>query len=210
MVLCRYLGRSCVEIVTDSDHIIIDPNYVENPRKGINVILLTHEHDDHLSEEKINRINGEFRSKDQELKIFGPISTIDKVSVEEHIIIEDESVIELDNGKIEVFSIDCWKSEACVAYLIDVDDKRILHTADSANYSKRLRTIEKAIDCCFIATFEDFYEDYLNFIKTIEPKLTIPYHFSPDKKEMGKNLATYLEKNDIEVIYLNPGEEISL
>lgn len=210
MVICRYLGRSCVEVIADKDHIIIDPNYVEFPRKGINKILLTHEHDDHLSQEKIQRIFKEFIREDQEFQIFGPISTKEKIAIEEPFIVKDGSVIELNDGRIEVFKIDCWGSEACVAYLIYIDDKRILHTADSANYSDRLRTIEKAVDCCFVATFEDYYDNYLHFIKTIMPKLTIPYHFGPDKKEIGKKIAEFLQKNDINVKYLNPGEEINL
>jgi len=210
MVVCRYLGRACVEIITERDHLIIDPNYVESPKKGIEKLLLTHEHDDHLSPEKIRILYEKYVDKDKELKIFGPISTKDKVNIKEVLIIKDESKIEINNGRIEVFKIDCWKSEACVAYLITVDRKRILHTADSAKYSDRLRTIEKGIDCCFIATFENFYQDYLDFIKTIQPKLTIPYHFGPDKKQMGKNTAQFLEDNNVKVKYLDLGEEIIL
>ena len=210
MVECRYLGRSCVEIITNQDHLIIDPNYVELPKKGIDTLLLTHEHEDHLSPKKIRKIYEKYGDKDKELKIFGPISINDKINISEIFIVKDESEIGLTNGKVEVFRIDCWKSKACVAYLISVEGKQILHTADSAKYSDRLRTIKNGIDCCFIATFENFYHDYLDFIKTIQPKLTIPYHFGPDKKQMGKNTAQFLEENNVNVKYLDPGEEIIL
>lgn len=210
MIICRYLGRSCVEIISKNDHLIIDPNYVEPPRKGINKVLLTHEHDDHLDPEKIQKIYENLIRKDHEFKIFGPKSTKGKIYFEKLNIVDDGDIIDLSDGDIEVFSIDCWGSDSCVAYLIIINGKRILHTADSANYSDRLKAIERKIDCCFVACFEDYYKDYLNFIKKVKPKLTIPYHFGPDKKEMGKKLAEYLEINDINVKFLNPGEEIEL
>ncbi|MEJ2294248.1 MAG: MBL fold metallo-hydrolase [Candidatus Lokiarchaeota archaeon] len=210
MVVCRYLGRACVEIISDKDHIIIDPNYVEVPRKGINKILLTHEHDDHLSLEKIQRIYENFVEEDNELKIFAPISIKDKIKSLKLLVIKDESIIKLGDGNIEVFSINCWNSKACVAYLINVNNKSILHTTDSAYFSDRLKNIGKKVDCCFVATFEDYYEDYLNFIRAILPKLTIPYHFSPGKEKMGKKLAAFLEKNEVNVKYLEPGKDISL
>jgi len=210
MVVCRYLGRACVEIIADKDHLIIDPNYVESPKKGIDTLLLTHEHDDHLSPKKIRKLYEKYIDKDKDPKIFGPISINEKVNINEIFIVKDESEIELKNGKIEVFRIECWKSDACVAYLISIDGKQILHTADSANYSERLRTIEKGVDCCFVATFEDYYQDYLDFIKIIKPKLTIPYHFGPDKKQMGKKTAQFLKENNVNVKYLDPGEEVIL
>jgi len=210
MILCRYLGRACVEIISKNDHIIIDPNYVEPPRKGINKVLLTHEHEDHLDPEKIQKIYEEYIRENQDFKIYGSKSTKDKVALEEPYIVDDGEVIDLNDGDIEVFTIDCWGTDSCVAYLININGKGILHTADSANYSARLKTIENEIDCCFVACFEDYYKDYLDFVNTVKPKLTVPYHFGPNKKKMGKNLAEYLNKNDVNVKFLNPGEEIEI
>jgi L-ascorbate metabolism protein UlaG (beta-lactamase superfamily) len=210
MIVCRYLGRACVEIISTNDHLIIDPNYVEPPRKGINKVLLTHEHEDHLDPEKIQKIYEEYIRENQDFEIYGSNSTKNKVAIEEPYIVDDDTVINLNDGEIEVFTIDCWGTDSCVGYLINIDGKRILHTADSANYSERLKAIEKDIDCCFVACFEDYYKDYLDFIKTVKPKLTIPYHFGPDEKEMGIDLAKYLDENDVNVKFLNPGEEIEI
>jgi len=210
MSICRYLGRACVEIITDDEHLIIDPNYVKPPRKGVNKILITHEHDDHLNSEDIEKISEHYIRENQALHIYGAKSTEDEVAIENPTIVSEGDVIDLENGKIRVFNIDCWGSDSCVAYLIEIDGKRILHTADSANYSKSLRNIEKDIDCCFVACFEDYYEDYLDFINTINPKLTIPYHFGPDEEEMGKNMADLLEEKDVNVKYLRPGEKVRI
>jgi L-ascorbate metabolism protein UlaG (beta-lactamase superfamily) len=181
---------------------------VKPPRKGINKILLTHEHDDHFSSEKIQKIGKQYIREDQDLKIYGPKSTVDKIALEEPIVVGEGDIIELENGQIKVFNVDCWGSDSCVAYLIEINGERILHTADSANYSESLKKIDKEVDTCFVACFEDYYKDYLEFINTIGPKLTIPYHFGPDEEEMGKNLAEYLKERDVNVKYLSPGETV--
>jgi L-ascorbate metabolism protein UlaG (beta-lactamase superfamily) len=210
MIQCRFLGRACIEIISENDHIIIDPNYVKPPRKGINKILLTHEHDDHLSQEDIQKIYKEYIREDQDCMIYGPLSVKDKIGITEPIIVEDGTIIDLNEGDIRVFSMDCWGADSCVAYLIAIEDKYILHTADSANYSERLKKITEPVDCSFVACFEDYYEDYLDFIQRINPRLTIPYHFDPEKEEMGKNLADYLDKQGINVRFLHSGEEIEI
>ncbi|MBD3214562.1 MAG: hypothetical protein GF311_18270 [Candidatus Lokiarchaeota archaeon] len=210
MVVVRYLGRACVEIISDNDHIVIDPNFVELPRKGVNKILLSHEHDDHLSNEDILKIYEKYARENKQLKIFGPKSTKEKVAFEKLYVVKAGTVIDLKDGKIDVYSIDCWGADSCLAYLVNIDGKRILHTADSANYSDRLRNIEKAVDCCFVACFEDYYDNYLHFVKTILPKLAVPYHFGPDEMQMGENLVEYFKKNYLKVELYNPGEEISI
>lgn len=210
MVVVRYLGRACVEIISNNDHIVIDPNFVELPRKGVNKILLSHEHDDHLSNEDILKIYEKYARENNQLKIFGPKSTKEKVAFEKLYVVKGGTVIDLNDGKIKVYTVDCWGADTCVAYMVHINETRILHTADSAKYSDRLRNIKKAVDCCFVACFEDYYEDYLHFIKTVMPKLTIPYHFGPDEKEMGENFSEYLKKNGINVKLLDPGESIPL
>ncbi|TXT61174.1 MAG: hypothetical protein BAJALOKI1v1_1170007 [Promethearchaeota archaeon] len=36
MAVLRFSGRACIELIGTEDHIIIDPNFVKPPRKGIN------------------------------------------------------------------------------------------------------------------------------------------------------------------------------
>jgi L-ascorbate metabolism protein UlaG (beta-lactamase superfamily) len=188
---------------------IIDPNYLEAPKKGIGKVFLTHEHDDHTDPKKIKRINDLYTGENKDFQLFGPTSIKEKVSLEP-IIVENGTKIELSNGNIEVFEVECWKAKKCVAYLIEIDGKRILHSADSAKYSDRLRKIEKGVDCCFIACFEDYYEDYLFFLKAILPKMTIPYHFGKGDEQMAKDLVKFLEENDIRAKYMEIGSEITI
>ncbi len=44
----RYLGHSCIEII-GKHHILIDPDFLREPNQGVEYILITHAHKDHIS-----------------------------------------------------------------------------------------------------------------------------------------------------------------
>lgn len=116
--------------------------------------------------------------------------------------------IDINMGYVEVFKNDCWKAEGCVAYLITIGNKRVLHTADSAVFSDQLRNIDVDIDVCFIACFESNFNDYLEFLKKVSPTIAIPYHFTHEKKENAEKLVEYLSKAGINSQYLRIGNEL--
>mgnify|MGYP006296974895 CR=1 FL=1 len=210
MINIRFLGGACVEIIGEEDHIIIDPNYKIAPQKGINTILITHEHEDHVDVDKIKKIQDTYIRENKELKLYGPKSVDEKLSLEMNLI-EDEELVQLHNGRFKVFKIDCWKAESCVAYLIWVEGRTILHTADSAKYSDTLHKLKQHIDCCFVACFEDYYEDYFEFVKRLSPKLVIPYHFQKGEEEMAKNLVEFMKENDrVNAKFLEIGGKVDI
>ncbi|MFU8771232.1 MAG: MBL fold metallo-hydrolase [Anaerolineales bacterium] len=43
----RYLGHSCIEII-GQHHILIDPDFTRDPQPGVDFILITHAHRDHI------------------------------------------------------------------------------------------------------------------------------------------------------------------
>ena len=43
----RYLGHSCIEII-GQHHILIDPDFIREPEKGVEYILASHAHRDHI------------------------------------------------------------------------------------------------------------------------------------------------------------------
>ncbi len=43
----RWLGEACVEIVARR-HLLVDPNFRLDPQPDVDLILVTHEHDDHF------------------------------------------------------------------------------------------------------------------------------------------------------------------
>lgn len=44
----RYLGHSCIEIM-GQHHILIDPDFTREPEKGVEYILVSHAHRDHIA-----------------------------------------------------------------------------------------------------------------------------------------------------------------
>ncbi len=209
MVLCRFLGNACLEVIGVKDHIIVDPVFLSSPRKGIERILITHHHQDHIEISKIKEIEEKYSVEGRELEIYGPECLYEELNFAFTLIIPSFK-ISLHNGEIEVFDNDCWKAEGCVAYMISIDNKKILHTADSATFSSALRTLKNQVDVYFIACFVENFEDYLNFIQEISPKQVIPYHFSAGKEQNGKKISEYLKDNGFNSLFLSIGEELEL
>jgi len=209
VVICSFLGNACLEIEGSSDHVIIDPVFLKAPKKGIERVLITHHHDDHFDLNKLNVIKENYSSKDRDLIIYIPNYMKEKINMP-FVLIKPEDLIELNSGKIIVLNNDCWKAENCVAFLVEIDGKKILHTADSNTFSKELGEIQNGIDCCFIACFEDHFKSYLEFIENIKPKLVVPYHFTENKEESAKKLVDFLKNNGIESVFIPIGEKLNL
>jgi L-ascorbate metabolism protein UlaG (beta-lactamase superfamily) len=209
MVKCYFLGNACIEIIGGKDHLIIDPVFLSYPQKGIEKIFITHHHPDHVEKSKLKEIDSNYLAKNKNLEIYGPECLYEQLNIE-FILIIPGSKIELNGGYVSVYENNCWKAEGCVAYSISIDNKNILHTADSANFSSSLRALKNQIDLCFIACFEENFIDYLKFIKEISPKKVIPYHYTIEKKENSKKLFQYLNENDINAHSLNIGEYIEI
>ena len=205
----RFLGNACIEIIGNQDHVIIDPVFLSAPKIGIERIFLTHHHSDHVNQEKLAEIRDKFSIEGNGPEIYGPSCVHEELTVD-LILIGPDSKITLNNGAVEVFENECWKAPGCVAYLIEIDNKRILHTADSANFSMQLKDFKDKIDLCFVACFESNFSDYLNFLKTVPSDITIPYHFNHEKEDDAKKLTTYLTNNGIKAKFLSIGLEYEL
>ena len=208
MVKLRYLGNACVEIIDNSAHLIIDPAYEFEPEDGIDTILLTHEHDDHLDIDIIKKF---LEKNEYNIEIYGPKSIkkkLESLDLDEQLhIIEDQDEFKTGIFKIRAFKLECYKTKSCLGYLIKKDEIAVLHTADSSEFSKRLKRLRNSVDYCFIACFKEKYEDYLRFIQDISPKVTFPYHFTSNETESAKELAEYLKEYGFESKYIEPGTE---
>lgn len=209
MVVIRFLGNACIELISKQDHIIIDPVFLSHPKKGIEKTFITHHHPDHISREILLEIKQDYVLSGKELEIYGPDCVNKELNID-FTIIQPTSKINLNNGLVRVMENKCWKAEGCVAYLIEIDNRKILHTADSAEFSNELKSFNNELDLCFVACFESNYNDYLDFLKKITPKLVIPYHFTQGKEAEAKKLTMFLQKNDMNSAFLSIGEEFEL
>ncbi len=209
MVVCRFLGNACIEIIGKQDHIIIDPVFLSYPKKGIEKSFITHHHPDHITQKKLLDLKQNFGLNGKELEIYAPFCVHEVLNIN-FTLIQPTSRINLNSGLVTVLENNCWKAEGCVAYLIEIDNKKILHTADSADFSNELKSFNNRIDLCFIACFENNFNDYLKFLKKISPKLVIPYHFTQEKEAEAKKLKEFLQDNEVNSKYLSIGQEIEL
>ena len=206
MATCRFLGRSCIEIKGLQDHIIIDPNYSKAPLSDINTIFFTHEHEDHVNIKKLNEIREKYAVKNSSLQMYGPRSVKNEYNLDLKRIKNGEK-IRLNNFIVKAFEVECYKSKECLAYVINKGDIKLLHTADSSEFSNKLRNPMSQIDYCFIACFEDQFPNYLEFLEELRPVITFPYHFDPGQEKMAKKLSEFLNENGIESKFIEIGTE---
>jgi len=185
----RWLGNSCVEISAEK-MILIDPNYVLKPEGKFDLVLVTHEHSDHIDPEKLKEIRYD--------KLLAPKATLEEYNIEG---IEVKPGMEID--EVEVLESWCWKAKESVSYLY----KGILHTGDSSKFP------DVKADVVFTACFPDFYDEYVSEMKRLKPKLVIPIHYNPEKPEKRKNakgLKEKLEKEGINCKIVEIGEVIEV
>ena len=160
IIKLRWLGNSALEI-DDEEKIIIDPDYVVEPEIEADIILITHEHDDHIDPDKLAEI------KNEDSKVYAPQSVYDNFDIEGEVV-ESGDVIE-DN--IKVLAIDCYKAETSVAYFYN----GVYHTGDASTYPDPGEEIE----VLFTACFQDHYASYIEACVKLDPNLAIPFHYDP-------------------------------
>ncbi len=185
----RWLGNSCVEILAEK-RVLIDPNYLLKPEGKFDLVLVTHEHSDHIAPEKLKEINYD--------KLLAPKATLEEYGISG---IEVKPGMEIEG--VKVLESWCWKAKESVSYLY----KGVLHSGDSSRFP------EVNAKVVFTACFPDFYEDYVREMKKIKPEIVIPIHYNPEKPEKRKNaegLKERLEKEGINCRILEIGEVLEI
>ncbi|MEA1993323.1 MAG: MBL fold metallo-hydrolase [Euryarchaeota archaeon] len=184
----RWLGNACTEIFGD-EHILIDPNFVKEPERKADIVLLTHEHDDHFAVEDYEAFGSG--------RLFAPRTALEKFGVEGTAVEHGDKI-----GEISVFKSDCWGSEESVSYLY----RGILHTGDSAVFPDT-----EKVKLIFSACFPNYYDVYIAGAKRLDPELVIPYHYSPaEALDDARGLKKRLEEEGIQSKILKIGGSIEI
>ncbi len=182
----RWLGNSCIEIIAEKS-VLIDPNYVAEPRGRYDYVLVTHEHEDHIDPEKLKKIDyGKLIAPEHTLKTYG----LDGIAAKPGMEIEG----------IKVLESWCWKAEESVSYLY----AGVLHAGDSAKFPDAEARV--VVTACF----PDFYEDYVAEMLKLKPDLVIPIHYKPEKRKNAEGLKERLERAGLQCRILEVGEEIEI
>lgn len=183
----RWLGNACLEIFS-KNQILIDPNFIVEPERDPEFILLTHEHDDHYDPKKCAKMLNK-------AKLHAPKTTLKKFGLGGVAVKADDEI----NG-IQVLESYCWGSEESVSYF----HEGLLHAGDSAKFPD-----VTGVKLVFSACFPNYYEDYVRAFKTLKPNLVIPFHYDiKDDLDEAKGLKKRLDKEGINGRLIEIGESV--
>jgi L-ascorbate metabolism protein UlaG (beta-lactamase superfamily) len=185
----RWLGEACLEIVADRRHLLVDPNFELDPQPDVDLILVTHEHDDH------------FRDEARELgaPFWAPRSAVDAFDLEATVVEPGH-----EDGEIEVVPSFCYGSEESVGYLVHGEDD-LLHLGDS------FRSPEVETDVVFVPIFADYHEEILEAIETCGASRAYPIHYDPGEKgDLAQELVEKIRARGVESAVLPMGEWVEL
>jgi len=186
----RWLGNSCVEISEGFD-LLIDPNYTVDPKEKYKIICVTHEHIDHIDVEKLKKIEYEL--------LIAPRATLDEFGISGKAVRPGDEV-----DGIKVLESWCWKAKESVSYFY----MGVLHPGDSAKFPEA-----EGVKLAFTACFPDFFDQYVEELKRLEPELVVPFHYDYEKEKKRENaekLVELLLKESIEARVVKPGEVIKM
>lgn len=187
----RWLGNAALEVFGEK-HILIDPNCEKEPAKKADIILITHEHDDHFSKK-------DYEQYGETAEVYAPKKTLEKYDLEGEPVQPDEEI----HG-IKVLESDCWGSDESISYFYN----GLLHTGDSASFPA-----VEGVKVIFSACFPDYYDEYVTESKKLDPNRVIPFHYDPkdrDALQEAKGLKNKLEEASIPSQILEVGEAIKV
>jgi len=194
IIKVKWLGNSAL-LIEDEKNIVIDPSFKLETDFEADIVLITHEHDDHLDLEDLEMV-----SNDQ-TKIYAPQSVYEKFDIEGDVV---EAGDVLEDG-IKVLGVNCYNSEESVAYFY----KGLYQTADASDYPDP----EEDIELIFTACFNDHFSDYLEKIIKFNPTMAVPYHYDPEERQellQAKGLSSKFEQIGCKSKVMEIGEELEI
>ncbi|MFW5979663.1 MAG: MBL fold metallo-hydrolase [Halanaerobium sp.] len=194
IIKVKWLGNSAL-LVENDNKIVIDPSFKIETDFKADIVLISHEHDDHINPDDLAAVSTE------QTKVYAPQSVYDKFEIEGETvkagdIIEDE---------IKVLDVDCYNSEGSVAYFY----KGLYQTADASDYPDPGEDIK----LLFTACFNDYFSDYLEKAIKLAPEMAVPYHYDPEERQellQAKGLSSKFEQIGCQSKVIEIGEELEI
>jgi len=194
IIKIRWLGNSALE-VDGEKKIIIDPSFKVEPEMEADIVLITHEHDDHINPEQLAEISN------SETKVYAPQSVYDNFDIEGEVVEAGQEI----EDEIKVIDVDCYNSDESVAYFYN----GLYHTADASVFPDPGAEIKLLFSACF----NDHFAKYIESCIKLNPELAIPYHYDPEERQellQAKGLSSKFEQISCNSQVLELGEEIEV
>ncbi len=199
-----WLGHAGFEIISKNETVYIDP-YVKTNGDKADVILITHDHYDHFSPERIREI-----IKD-DTDVILPESLKGKEDPEWNVsFVSPGRSLKRNDITIEVvyaYNIGkpYHKKGKCLGYVIDIGGVRIYHSGDT-DLIPEMSDIKCDIALLPVGgTYTMNSQEAAEAAKIIHPKIAIPMHYGTivGSEADAEKFKDYLKGTDIEVKIMN-------
>ena len=194
IIKVKWLGNAAL-LVEDEKTIVIDPAFKTEVEAEADIVLITHEHDDHINEEDLAAVSNE------ETSVYAPRSVYDKFDIEGEVVQAGDTI----EDEIKVLDVDCYNAEESVAYFY----KGLYQTADASDYPDPGEDIK----LLFTACFNDYFSDYLEKVIKLNPEMAVPYHYDPEERQellQAKGLSSKFDQIGCNSKVIEIGEELEI
>jgi L-ascorbate metabolism protein UlaG (beta-lactamase superfamily) len=173
----HWLGHAAFRIETkESINIYIDPFKLKNADPKADIILITHDHFDHCSDEDIEKIYK------PSTVIIGPKSVSSQPKQTVKNISAGQTIKE---GDIKITAVASYnpskefhpKAAENVGYVLEIEGEKVYHAGDT-DLIDEMKDIKTDIALLPVGgTYTMDYEQALKAVETIKPKIAVPMHY---------------------------------
>ena len=204
-----WLGHASFKLKTNNTTIYIDP-YQGDYQDTADLILITHDHYDHFSSEKIDLIKG------PDTAIVGPSAVTSRLHPSETIAPEQTlKVKDIDIKAVHAYNINkaFHPKNTGVGFILTIEDKKIYFCGDT-DHIPEMKDIEADIICIPVGgTYTMNAREAAKAIKTMQPKTAIAIHWgsivgSRDDADLFKEIVE--RTTNTKVLILEPGQAVTL
>jgi L-ascorbate metabolism protein UlaG (beta-lactamase superfamily) len=207
-ITLQWLGHASFKICHEDTVIYIDPWKLKDSPKDATIVLVSHSHYDHYSQEDIAKASG------ADTKLIASADVIAKEKAGE--VISPGQTIQL--GNIQVHGVAAYnpakdfhpKGNNWLGFIVEVGSKRIYYAGDT-DLTDEMKSLTE-IDVALLPVGGTYTMNAAKAAEAIghfKPKRAIPYHWG-DIVGGRADAEAFSKTAECEVQILSPGETISL
>lgn len=180
----EWLGHASFKIISGGTVIYIDPYILPKKIHPADLILITHEHFDHCSEENVRKLikpEGIVVATEDCVKLFSGLNAKAIRPNQELGIsgIKIETIPAYNINKFRSPGVPFHEKGRKVGYIITVGGKRIYHAGDT-DFTPEMKNL-KDIDVALVpigGTYTMTKEEAAEAVNTFKPKVVVPMHYN--------------------------------